>query len=130
MCSQRMLHPATALLKACGWLLFAFRTQPTCRKSLRALTLAWPFSFPLCHSPASGSHFLRHTAACFRCPLCPGQRCPSIACCNYLCSFGAAQTNSKERPPTLSPPSSSLDPCPPVFSLRFQSLIIVSALLL
>ena len=94
--------------------------QPTCRKSLRALTLAWPFSFPLCHFPVSGSYFLRHTAVCFRCSLCPGQSCPSIACYNYLCSFGAAQRSSKERPPALSPPSSSLDPCPPRFFLKIS----------
>lgn len=117
------------LLKACWWLLFALRIQPRMPKEPACFDPGWSCSVLLCHFPVSGSYFLRHHSwsasdvhsawtSAVPWPCATRTFVPSVA----------AQRDSKERLPTLShlPPPG---PLPPVFSLRFQSLIIVSALL-
>lgn len=116
--------PVTALLKACWWLL-ALRIQPTCRKNLHALTLAGPAvsSVPfscvrILLSQAHSDLLLMFTL--------PGPVLSPGPCATRTLFLRCSSEWDQGRPPNSLPPSSSLTPAP-VFSLRCQSLIIVSA---
>lgn len=126
MCSQHVLHPATALLKACWWLLFALRIQRTRRKNLHALTLAGP-------SVSSCAIFLRqdltfsgtqqsasdvHSAWTLDCALC-SQCCPLIVCYRYLCPSVQLRGPLRRGPASL-PTFFLPGPLPPSFFLKIS----------